>query len=96
MEKVINLYEAKTNFSDLVDRAFRGEEITVAKAGKVRARIVPPAKKKKRRVPGGNFLGVTYIAPDFYDDLPLDMFDEPVYPQSKAPQGNTEDERKAG
>ena len=93
MNKVLNLYEAKTNFSDLVERAFRGEEITVAKAGKIKARIVPPARKKKRRVPGGNHLGVTYIAPDFYDDLPLEMFDGPLFPQEET---EAEEGRKAG
>jgi len=37
----IGIFEAKTHLSDLVERAGRGEEITVTKRGKPVARIVP-------------------------------------------------------
>lgn len=72
-----NIYEAKTHFSSLVEKATRGEEVIIAKAGEPLLRLVPISRKKpaKRRKFGDNFLGITYIAPDFYDDLPLDMFD---------------------
>jgi prevent-host-death family protein len=75
MSKPVNLYEAKSHLSDLVERAAHGEEIIIAKAGKPRARLVPLAKESKRRSRafGRNLMGVTYIAPDFYDDLPLDF-----------------------
>ena len=72
-----NIYEAKTNFSRLVEEARHGEEVVIAKAGEPVLRLVPIKKKKAgaRRKFGQNFLGITYIAPDFYDDLPLDMFE---------------------
>ena len=72
-----NIYEAKTRFSRLVEEATHGEEVVIAKAGKPVLRMVPIVEEKKagRREFGQNFLGITYIAPDFYDDLPLDMFD---------------------
>ena len=35
----VNLYEAKTQLSSLVDRASKGEEIIIAKAGKPLARL---------------------------------------------------------
>jgi prevent-host-death family protein len=72
-----NIYEAKTNFSRLVEEATHGEEVVIAKAGEPVLRLVPIVKKKAegRRKFGDNFLGITYIAPDFYDDLPLDMFE---------------------
>jgi len=38
---VINLDDAKTNLSKLVDRAAAGEEVVIAKAGKPRAKLVP-------------------------------------------------------
>jgi prevent-host-death family protein len=54
MNKVapINLYEAKTQLSALVERAAAGEEIVIAKNGKPMARLVPlaPAQKVKRRL----------------------------------------------
>jgi prevent-host-death family protein len=72
-----NIYEAKTHFSRLVEEATHGKEVVIAKAGKPVLRMVPIVEEKKagRREFGQNFLGITYIAPDFYDDLPLDMFD---------------------
>jgi prevent-host-death family protein len=75
MGKPINLYEAKSHLSELVDRAAAGEEIVIAKSGKPMARLIPVAKRNSRRSKafGKNLMGVTYIAPDFYDDVPLDL-----------------------
>jgi prevent-host-death family protein len=72
-----NIYEAKTSFSRLVEEATSGEEVVIAKAGKPVLRMVPIVEKKKpgRRKFGQNVMGISYIAPDFYDDLPLDMFE---------------------
>ena len=47
MEKVINIHAAKTQFSQLVERAVRGESVTIARAGKPVVRLVAidaPAK----------------------------------------------------
>jgi len=63
-----NLYEAKTGLSQLVERAAKGEEVIIAKAGKPMVKMVPvveEAKPKEKRDWGKNLLGVTYIAPDF-------------------------------
>ncbi|MGA3101825.1 MAG: type II toxin-antitoxin system prevent-host-death family antitoxin [Terracidiphilus sp.] len=66
----VNLYEAKTQLSSLVERAAKGEEIVIAKAGKPMARLVPPSTASQSpRTPGKNFMGITYIAEDF--DAPL-------------------------
>jgi prevent-host-death family protein len=46
----VNLYEAKTNLSELVDRAAAGEEIVIAKAGKPKAKLVPYRIGKKAAV----------------------------------------------
>ena len=68
MSDVVNLYDAKTNLSRLVERAAAGEEIVIAKAGKPKAMLVPYKPDKPRRM-GQNFLSITYIADDF--DAPL-------------------------
>jgi len=48
-EEVVNLYEAKTHLSRLVDRAASGETIIIAKAGKPLARLVSmPARRAVR------------------------------------------------
>ncbi len=71
-----NIYEAKTHFSRLVAEATRGEEVLIAKAGKPVLRMVPVEKKAEgKRQFGQNMMGITWMAPDFYDDLPLEMFE---------------------
>jgi prevent-host-death family protein len=78
----MNLYEVKTQLSSLVERAAKGEEIVIAKAGKPMARIVPLAAVTKVDEPeplpfGQNLLGITFLADDWEDDLPLEMFEDP-------------------
>jgi len=69
----VNLYEAKTQLSSLVERAAKGERILIAKAGQPMALLSPvPVEEviqKPYREFGKNLLGVTYIADDF--DAPL-------------------------
>jgi prevent-host-death family protein len=60
----VNIHEAKTHLSRLVDRAAKGEEITIARAGKPVARLVPYQPTVERRVPGF-WRGQTWMAPDF-------------------------------
>ena len=69
----VNLYEAKTQLSSLVERAAKGEEIVIAKAGKPMARLTPMATEAETaqpRVAGQNLLGITFIAEDFDAPLP--------------------------
>ena len=73
MGDTINLYDAKTNLSKLVDRAAAGEEIVIAKAGKPKAKLVPYEAPRKRRVFGQNLLGITYMADDWDGPLPPEI-----------------------
>ncbi|RIH84018.1 prevent-host-death family protein [Meiothermus luteus] len=50
MAKVINVHEAKTHLSSLLERVRAGEEIILAKNGQPYARLVPLEKPKKRRL----------------------------------------------
>lgn len=72
MSKIVNLYEAKTHLSELVESAAAGEEIIIAKAGKPRARLVPLPVERPRRTPGG-WKGQIWIADDFDDPLPSEI-----------------------
>ena len=60
----VNLYEAKTRLSALVEQAAAGEEIIIAKNGVARARLVPMAASPSPRQPA-NALHVSRIADDF-------------------------------
>ena len=70
--RIFNLYDAMTALSSLVDRAAEGEVIYIAKAGKVKAKLVPTGTARKRRGPGGWERKVT-IAADFDAPLPPEI-----------------------
>ena len=72
MPRVLNLYEAKTRLSELVDRAARGEEIVIAKAGTPMAILGPLPVTSQPRVPGG-WEGNLWVADDFDAPLPPDI-----------------------
>lgn len=42
----VNIHEAKTHLSRLIERALAGEEVTIAKAGKPVVRLIPVEPKK--------------------------------------------------
>lgn len=69
MPKPINIYDAKTRLSELVERASGGEEIVIAKAGRPVARLGPLVAKSQQRTPGRWANRVT-IAADFDAPLP--------------------------
>jgi prevent-host-death family protein len=69
---LINLYEAKTHLSELVEQAARGEDIVIAKAGTSRARLVPVTAARLVRKPGV-WKGAVQIADDFDAALPPDV-----------------------
>ncbi len=68
----VNLYDAKTNLSSLVDRAARGEEIVIAKGGRPMARLVPLDRRTApRRL--GLFANQIQVFENFDDPLPDDV-----------------------
>lgn len=70
---VVNLYEAKTQLSALVDDAAAGAEIIIAKNGKPMAKLVP-LRDRPRRKPG-RFKDKIWISDDFDAPLPQDIID---------------------
>jgi prevent-host-death family protein len=72
MRKAVNIYQAKSQLSDMVSRAADGEEFVIAKSGKPRARLVPLAAPPPRRRPGGG-KGKVWVADDFDAPLPADL-----------------------
>ncbi|MGE5345817.1 MAG: type II toxin-antitoxin system Phd/YefM family antitoxin [Acidithiobacillales bacterium] len=69
MSRTVNVHEAKTHFSRLLDRAAAGEEIVLAKAGKPVARLVPLATAGARRAPG-SAKGIIVVRKNFDAPLP--------------------------
>ena len=68
---VINVYDAKTHLSKLLDRVAEGEELVLGKAGKPIARLVPYRERRQPRKPG-RLAGKVWIAPDF-DETPEEV-----------------------
>jgi prevent-host-death family protein len=65
----VNIHEAKTHLSRLLERVRNGEEVVIAKAGTPVARLVAIRAKPARRVPGMD-KGKVIIHPDFDDPIP--------------------------
>ena len=72
--RTINIHEAKTHLSRLVEDVAAGEEIIIAKNGRPCARIVPLETTKLPRQPGG-WEGKVSMADDFNDPLPREIED---------------------
>jgi prevent-host-death family protein len=68
---VVNVHEAKTHLSRLLERVSAGEEIVIAKAGRPVAKLVPYVESEEPRKMGG-WKGRVWIADDF-DELPPDL-----------------------
>ena len=86
MTATVNIYDAKTQLSRLVDRAMAGEDVVIARAGKPMVRLVPVEKADARKSGGWEHLDI----PDsfFFDPLPEEELalyeggadDEPLLP----------------
>jgi prevent-host-death family protein len=71
----VNIHEAKTHFSRLVERARLGERITIAKAGVPVAMLVAIEPETRPRRPIGMDRGRIVIHDNFDDPLPEFDFD---------------------
>ena len=68
----VNIHEAKTHLSRLVDEAAQGHEIVIAKAGRPVAKLVPlSAGGRKKRL--GLLKGRIRVAADFDAPLPSEV-----------------------
>lgn len=91
----MNIHEAKTQLSKLVEQAAAGEEIIIAKAGKPMAKLVPYAPPIAPRS-GGFLAGQVWEAPGCWEpdeDLAAQMSDAPLFPEAagqKVAEGEAE------
>ena len=71
MAEPVNMHDAKTHFSRLVERAEAGEEVVIARAGRPVAKLVGYEHGKPERRPGA-WAGRVRIGGDF-DELPAEV-----------------------
>ena len=69
----VNIYEAKTRLSELVEQASRGETVVIAKSGTPMAKLVPLSHGPKRKIKYGLMKGKIEIADDFDAPLPDEL-----------------------
>ncbi len=70
----LNIHEAKTHLSRLLNRVVSGEEVIIARGGKAVAKLVPIEEPKQDRVAGLD-AGKIWIAEDFDAPLPEDILE---------------------
>ena len=83
----VNIHQAKTQLSRLIERVCAGEEIIIARGGKPVARLAPLEQRRPRRL--GLLKGKIWVAKDFNAPLPddlLDLFEGKGEPRRKAPK----------
>lgn len=73
-EKTVNVHEAKTHLSRLLVDVERGQAVTIARAGRPVARLVPAAPPAQREL--GLERGQIWLAPDFDEPMPEDWLAE--------------------
>ncbi len=70
--EAVNIYDAKTRLSQLVDKAASGEDVVVSRNGKPLVRITQ-LEGSRRQVKFGVLRGKVRVAPDFDGPLPDDV-----------------------
>jgi prevent-host-death family protein len=77
----VNIHEAKTHLSRLIQKALAGEEVTIAKAGKPLVRLTPIERPKPIL---GSARGTITLLPGWDDDMTEEELKEwedgPVFP----------------
>jgi prevent-host-death family protein len=67
--RTVNIHEAKTHLSRLVEQAAKGEPFVIAKAGKPLVKVVPLDESPKKPVQRIGFLKGQYSIPDDFDTM---------------------------
>jgi prevent-host-death family protein len=71
---MVNVHEAKTHLSRLLERVERGEQIVIARSGKPIARLVPVEPSPAGKRPIGLYKGQIWMSDDFDEPLPWQVF----------------------
>jgi prevent-host-death family protein len=79
MTEIVNMHQAKSSLSRLVERALAGEEVLIARNGRPLVQLVPVQKQRQPRVPGRG-KGQIWISPDFEftDEEITELFERPL------------------
>ncbi len=73
--QVVNIHDAKSQLSKLLERVQSGEDVVIAKAGTPIARLIPYVAPKRKIAPPGGMAGEGFWIADDFDDPVDDLFD---------------------
>jgi prevent-host-death family protein len=80
----ISVYNARAEFSRLIERALAGEDIVITRRGKPAVRLVPVAQAPAPRKPGA-LKGLFTVPDSFFEPPPDDILDAfyngPIFPE---------------
>ncbi|HEX3883033.1 MAG TPA: type II toxin-antitoxin system Phd/YefM family antitoxin [Stellaceae bacterium] len=77
--RTVNIHEAKTHLSRLVDRAASGESFIIAKSGKPLVKVVPLDAPEKHEIKRIGFLEGRFSIPDDFDTMFAEEIEEMFY-----------------
>jgi prevent-host-death family protein len=85
VEKQVNVYEAKSQLSKLLEQVENGDEIVIARNGRPIAKLVPLQRRTEPRVPGA-WQGKVWMADDFdeTDEELIELWENsPLFPEGE-------------
>jgi prevent-host-death family protein len=68
MHTVVNIHEAKTHLSRLLEAVERGEEVVIARAGHPIATLCAYVPPRRKLLPPGSMKGKDWVIPDDFDE----------------------------
>ena len=71
--QIVNIYDAKTQLSKLINQALAGEEIVIAKNGQPLIQLTPVDPHNIPPRKGGQLKGILEVNDDFDEPLPADL-----------------------
>jgi prevent-host-death family protein len=74
--RTVNIHEAKTHLSRLVDRAAKGEPFVIAKAGKPMVKVVPFDALAEAKIGRIGFMEGAIAVPDDFDRMGADEIEQ--------------------
>jgi prevent-host-death family protein len=80
----VSVYNARAEFSQLIERALAGEDIVITRRGKPAVRLVPVEGPRQVRKPGA-LKGVFEVTDELFDPLPDDVL-EAIYGNTIEPE----------
>lgn len=75
MSALVNVYEAKSRLSALLNEVEAGASVVIARAGRPVARLIPYEPEKRAPRKPGSMSGKIWMAPDF-DAIDTEIADE--------------------